>query len=314
MGRWHAHASRRAGGRVTAVIDPDREAAARLATRYGAAVAADLGEVDLSGIDVVHVCAPAAHADLAAAVLRAGRHAIVEKPVAADAGGTAAILALARERDLVLCPVHQLVLQPGVRRIAGALPRLGAVLHVDATVCSAGAGDRPDDERDRLAGEILIHPLSLLARLLPNALETIRWRADRSGPGELRATGVDGGASASLLVSMGGRPTLNALRIVAERGTAHADLFHGFAVIEPGGSSRSRAHKLARPFVLSAATLVSATWNLARRAAGREPAFPGLGALVEGVYAAVGGGARPGPIPPGEVLAVARARDAILCS
>lgn len=108
---------------------------------------------------------------------------------------------------------------------------------------------------------------------------------------------------------MKGRPTVNALRLIGERGSAHADLFHGYSVIEPGTVSRS--HKIADPFLRSGSTIFSATANLALRARRREPAYPGLRELIRRFYESLRTG-EPPPISAGETLAVAAARDRIL--
>ena len=312
MGRWHADAAARVGGHLAAIVDSRIERAEGLAARLGADRAvASLEEIDPAEVDVVHVCTPSeTHAALARGALLSGHHALVEKPLAPSAEETASLLALAEERRRILCPVHQVPFQPGALRVARARPRLGPVLHVDATLCTAGAGGAAEDERRRIAGEVLIHPLSLLARLVDTPIDAAQWRTVGGVAGEIRAVGAVNGTTVSLLVSTGGRPTTNEMRVIAERGTAHLDLFHGFAVLESGTTSRGR--KIARPFALRGAALLAAGTNLARRAARREPAFPGLRELVRRFYDAVRASAPAGPVPPSEALAVARARDAIL--
>lgn len=311
MGRWHAAALRRAGGTVVAIADRDPSCAGALAARHpGARAVADLDAALAAGVDVVHICTPTpSHAALAERALTAGRHSIVEKPLAPDAAATAALLHLAETRGRLLCPAHQFLFQAGVLAAARRLPALGRPLHLDLTVCSAGAAGRPEDAQDGLVAEILPHPLALARRLLAAPLADLPWQVARPRPGELRATAVVGDATLSLLVSLHGRPTANALRLIAERGTIHADLFHGYALVEGGAASRAR--KVAHPFLLAASTLGAASANLARRAAAREPAYPGLRQLIAACYAAVRGVAPP-PIAPTEVLDVAAARDALL--
>ena len=94
-------------------------------------------------------------------------------------------------------------------------------------------------------------------------------------------------------------------------GTAHVDLFHGFAAFEGGGHSRGR--KLARPFARGAGTLAHAGENLVRRAARGETAYPGLQELIRRTYASIDSGDPP-PVTAAETRAVAAARDAILAS
>jgi predicted dehydrogenase len=311
MGRWHASELSRAGGLVVAVADRDAGAASSLARSHAGAEAfrdpaAMLRE---ASPEVVHVCTPtASHVELAEACLDAGAHVLIEKPLAPDAAATEALLGQAARRGLAVCPVHQYPFQPGAARARQELPGLGGLLLVEATACSAG-GDRPGGSPDDIAGEILPHPLSLLEVLLEPAVDRLGWSAASPGEGELRAAATVDGTTVSISISMRGRPTRNELRLIAEAGTLHLDLFHGFAFAERGAVSR--VDKALRPFAASAARASAATANLAARAARRQPAYPGLRELIRSFYSSVRRGDPP-PVTPAEALAVARARDAIL--
>lgn len=313
MGRWHARAVERSGGRIAAVVDPDGERARALAERHGAVTAPSLEGLladDRVLLEAVHVCTPSGtHEPLVETALAAGRHVLAEKPLAVSARATDRLLARADALGLLLCPVHQFPFQRGVEEAARRMVELGPLLHLDTTACSAGAEGRTPAERDRVAEEILPHPLSLVKKLVPGSLDDARWHAIRSGPGEVRIHGDVGSVTLSFLVSMGGRPPVNELRLVGREGTIHCDLYHGYAVAEGGGGSRAR--KVVRPFLLAARSLAAASRNLAGRGWRREPAYPGLTRLVGAFHTAVAqrGAA---PIPPDEVREVARAREAIL--
>jgi len=316
MGRWHARAVEHCGGVVAIVVDADPARAGRLAAEHRARSARSLAEAAASStgggpaFDVVHICAPlATHAALAREAIDLGAHALVEKPLTATAAETADLLRLADTRGVVLCPVHQFPFQRGMRRALAALPAIGPALHIDAVACSAGADAGVDTARDQVAADILPHPLSLFAALVDQPLAALSWTVQRPAHGELRASALAGDTTLSLLVSMSGRPTVNSLRVIGARGTAHADLFHGFAVVEEG--SVSRARKITHPFALAGATLGAAGENLARRAMTRESAYPGLRELVAAFHAAARGEAPP-PISAARTLDVARARDTVL--
>jgi predicted dehydrogenase len=309
MGRWHAHAVVRAGGTVAAIVDPLRQRAERLAGTYRRArLVPNLDSLHPeSGIDVIHICTPLeTHEALTRAALERGCHVLVEKPLAASGPVTRELLRLAESRGVLLCPVHQFLFQPGVLRLRELLPRILPLRHVDYVACSAGAVGVSGAERDRILLEILPHPLSLLERVLPGSVPDIDWYLQHPLPGELHALSSFGGASVSLLVSLAGRPTRNTLRLIGAGGTVHLDLFHGFAVAEPGSSSRR--YKIVHPFVMSGATALHAARNLAARVLRAEPAYPGLRELIRRFYAAVRDDG-PAPISAGEVLAVASARD-----
>lgn len=312
MGRWHARAVAHAGSIVVAVIDADAARATALAAEHpGARASATLGvATSAGGIDAVHICAPlGAHDALAREALDAGCHVLVEKPLVETATATAALLDVAARRGVLVCPVHQFPFQRGVREIIARLPELGPVLHVQALSCSAGAGSGDGDARDRVAADILPHPLSLAAAILDGAMADVPWRVQRAAPGELVIMGRSATASISIVVSMGGRPTTNALHVIGARGSAHADLYHGFAVVEDGAVSRAR--KILHPFALSGASLIAAGTNLLRRAASSEGAYPGLWELVAAFHGAVAGRSS-SPVSPDRILDIARARDTIL--
>src|SRR6185295_8789724 len=120
MGRWHARYAAAAGARIAAIVDPDLSAARRLARRFeGSAVFAGIEEcLEGTAGAAVHVCSPTgAHASHAAAALSAGRHVLVEKPLAASAAQSERLLDDAGSRGLVLTAVHQFPFQRGARRL-----------------------------------------------------------------------------------------------------------------------------------------------------------------------------------------------------
>jgi predicted dehydrogenase len=312
MGRWHADAVFRISGTISAIVDSDPRKAAQLIRRHPQAKAVpDVAGIVADGLaDVIHICTPAeTHEALAQQALQAGLHSIVEKPLTETAETTSNLLRLAESKNLLLCPVHQFLFQPGVLRAQAAIDKIGPLLHVDTVICSAGAQSGSQDA-DLVAADILPGPLSLLARLLPGAAVRIAdWRIEHPAKGELRASTSVRKVSASMLISLNGRPTVNALRLIGERGSAQVDLFHGFCVLEHG--TVSRAQKIAHPFVQSGATLFSAATNLISRAARRESAYPGLRELIRRFYEALSTRGKP-PVSASEVLEVAAARDNIL--
>ena len=312
MGRWHAHAVARVGGRVVAVIDPNAERARALADRLPARPVAtsDLARaLHEHRIEVVHVCAPlSSHEAIARQAIDAGVHALVEKPLAPDAAVTARLHALAAERGVELCPVHQFLFQRGVLDAATALAGLGPIRLIDVVACSAGADRAGDDAREQVAIDILPHGLALARRLLSAPLGDVRWQVGQGPMGEIRATGDVAGVSVTLTVSMRSRPTENSLTVRCDRGTVRANLFHGYATIERG--TPSRLDKIGRPIVGSTLVLGAAVGNLVERAVSRDVAYPGLAELVRRFHLAC---ARlgPAPISADDSIDVARARDGI---
>jgi hypothetical protein len=108
---------------------------------------------------------------------------------------------------------------------------------------------------------------------------------------------------------MNSRPTTNSFHLFGTDGTIHLNLFHGFAIIEPGKTSRIR--KIMHPFDLSARNFSAATGNLARRLIKNESAYPGLRQLIGEFYGAVKND-EDIPITPSEAIAVAEIRDLLM--
>src|SRR5215510_5208555 len=312
MGRWHANAIERARARVTAVADLDLAAARRLAARYREAQSyANLEKMlGQALLDVLHVCTPPeTHAQIAEQAIQSGVHLLIEKPITDGAEETERLYELASARKALICPVHQFPFQDGALRAMEWLPRIGRLIHIQATFCSAGASGMSEAEADAIAADILPHPLSLMQLMARKDITEARWRTSRPGGGELRVTGEFDDVTSSIFVSMNIRPTVCSMQLFGAEGTIHLDLFHGFAVIDPGRVSRWR--KIARPFDLSARTLAGAAANLGRRAMRGQPAYPGLQRLVNRFISAIQRRTAP-PISPAEAIAVARVRDQIL--
>lgn len=314
MGRWHAAASRLAGGDVVAVVDRDPRAAMRVAQRSrGARTFADLDQLlRAEALDVVHICTPTAtHAEFAHAAIAAGVNVIVEKPLTTRAQESERLFDSAAARGVLLCPTYQMAFQDGVLKAKRLLPHIGTVVHAEAHFYSGG-GERADPQSlDAIIAEIAPHPLSLALTLLPGGLPDSAWQTVRPRVGELRALTSLGDVSLSISMSMHARPPLSAFTIVGSRGTIEIDLFHGYAFMVRGGVSRVR--KVASPFLRSTAHLIAATTNLGSRMARREPAYPGLRRLVASFYAAVQGRTGP-PLSPAAVLAIERTRHRLLAA
>jgi predicted dehydrogenase len=311
MGHWHARELDRAGGVLTGVVDADSGAAATLARRREAPSVTSIDQLLAAGPEVVHLCTPlGTHVELAEAAMRAGCHVLVEKPLAPGPAATARLLALGDSLGVAVCPVHQYLFQAGIRRARVLLPRFGPILRVEATACSAGGRARPPAELSRIAADILPHPLSVLDELLEEGVDDLEWSARMDRPGELHALAQADGVTASIYVSMSGRPTRNEMRVIAARGTVQIDFFHGFAFGEPGRTSRRQ--KALRPFAEAMTKTGAAGANLTRRALCAEPAYPGLRTLIEELYAFVRHQREEPPLPARHSLAVAIARDRLL--
>lgn len=308
MGRWHAHAARRAGARVVAAADPDMARAARLAP----AAYPDLGSLlAATRPEVLHLCTPTAtHGALLRLAAEHGVHAFAEKPLAADLAETRALLDAAAAAGTRLCPVHQYAFQTCIQTILRDRGRIGDPVLVELAFFSAGAGGQPAAAHCGIAADILPHPLSILQRLFPGPLPAAAlWQIGQPGSGTFTLQAVTGGALARITLSLAARPTRATLDLYGTRGAFTADLFHDYAFFRDG--TAGRRSKLTRPLRDGAGHLGHAALNLAGRAWRRELAYPGLAALCARVYASLDGSA-PAPILPGQILEIAALRDEFL--
>ena len=298
MGRWHAYYAARAGAEVAALVDRDPCVAAALSAKFPhARVFTDLQSC-LAQVETaaVHICTPtASHVPLATAALHAGVHVLLEKPLAATRAETEHLLALARDQGVLLAPVHQFPFQRGVRRVRRSRARLGDLVRLAYVTCTAGGEGLAGAARRELLLEILPHPVSLFHAFLGDAAAAIAWDLLDLTDDDLELRGRLGGVHLHALLSLRGRPTRNALTVYGTGGTAHADLYHGYALIETGEPSWRT--KLLQPFAHGTRVLAGAGGNLAQRALRREPAYPGLPELIATFYRAVAHG---GPAPVGE--------------
>lgn len=312
MGHWHAHAVKKAGAQLAAVVDTDSILARRLAAKHqGAEIFSEVeAMLDRARVNVMHICTPVAtHGRVAKLGIEAGVNLIIEKPVTPTAAETEHLFAQAQESGVLLCPTHQFVFQDGVIAAKKLLPRIGRIVDVSATLFSAGGANFATAQLDQLVADILPHPLSLMQLFLPGSYAQANWTTLRPCAGEMRAMCVTEGIVLSIFISLHARPTINAFVVRGTKGTIHLNLFHGYSVLETGEATRLR--KIMHPFALSLRDLSKATINLGRRGLRGEPAYPGLQRLVKSFYGAVlSRGAS--PISPEDALAVARGRDRLI--
>jgi predicted dehydrogenase len=167
FGRYHAlkiAASARAtlGG----VFDPDLERAKTVGWEAGAPAMA-FGNL-LDACDAVVVAAPAeAHYDLAVRALRAGKHVLVEKPIAATLAQADEMAALAHGAGLVLQVGHLERFSAAYQAMAG---RIGAPLYIEATRI---APFKPRGTDVSVILDLMIHDLDLVLALVDSEIESV---------------------------------------------------------------------------------------------------------------------------------------------
>ena len=311
MGRWHAHAIRQCGGAVVGIVDTDTARAKTLATACGGvAVFGELQRaLDAVSPAVVHVCIPLhTHVAMIRAALDRDCHVIAEKPLTRTAAEAEVLCAFAESRHRQLHVVHQFPYQQGVVELLARREELGALVHLEVNMASAGASHAVGTA-DTVVADILPHCLSLTRQFIAAPIQLLPWQVARVRDGEWRVTAQHDVVSVAFLLSMSARPPFAEMRLLGDRASAFVDLFHGYSVIDHG--SVSRAAKTARPFRVAGRSMMAAATNLARRSLRAEPAYPGLNAFVREAYRAIGAETA-SPARSEEIIDVARARDRLI--
>ncbi len=95
--------------RLAAVADVIEARALHFAQQYGAEATTDYRRLlDRPDIDLIHICTPSGlHAEMGIAAAQAGKHVLVEKPIALNVADADALIAAADEAGVKLCVVLQ---------------------------------------------------------------------------------------------------------------------------------------------------------------------------------------------------------------
>lgn len=167
FGRYHAlkvAASERA--KLVGIYDIQTERAKTVGWEAGAP-ALDFASL-LRDCDALIVAAPAeVHHELAAAALHAGKHVLVEKPIAATLAQADELAAIATERRLVLQVGHLERFSAAFAAVSG---KLGAPLYLEATRI-APFKQRGTDVSVIL--DLMIHDLDLILSLVASEIDSV---------------------------------------------------------------------------------------------------------------------------------------------
>lgn len=135
----------------------------------------------MSDVDAVAIATPAGtHHGLALAALRAGKHVLVEKPLADSSERGRQMVLEAEQRGLVLMADHTYCYTPAVTKIRDLVAEgaLGDILFVDSVRINLGLV-QPDVD---VLWDLAPHDLSVLDFILPGGLEPIGVSAHGADP------------------------------------------------------------------------------------------------------------------------------------
>jgi predicted dehydrogenase len=156
-----------AATQMVAVAD-QREPRLAEATRRHAGIRTTTRADDLihaDDIDAVAIATPVAtHAPLTLAALRAGKHVLVEKPLAASVVDAEAMVAEANKRGLTLMVDHTFVYTPAVRRIRQLIDdgELGDIYYYDSVRINLGLFQHDVN----VLWDLAVHDLSIMDYVL----------------------------------------------------------------------------------------------------------------------------------------------------
>jgi len=165
------------------LCDLDEQRARRVLGRYSTVrTSGSLAEVLADpGVHAIAVATPAGtHLDVVLAALEAGKHVLVEKPLASSHADGAKLVATAAERGLVLMLDHTYVYTPAVQRLRSLLRsgELGELQYLDSVRINLGLVQRDID----VLWDLAPHDLSILDALLPDGVQPVAVAAHGSDP------------------------------------------------------------------------------------------------------------------------------------
>ena len=223
MGKAHSHAWRSVGAfydvppvRQQVLVGRDEQSVKEVAPRYGWAEAATDWRtvVGRDDVDIVDICTPGnSHAEIAIAALEAGKHVLVEKPLAnsVDEGGAmvaAAAAAAARGVCSMVGFNYRRVPALALARDLIAAGRIGAVRQVRAAYLQDWLADpaapmtwrlRKESAGSGVLGDLGSHVIDQLHHLLGEPVTSVAAQLrtfvpERTGPSGPEAVTVDDAA------------------------------------------------------------------------------------------------------------------------
>lgn len=229
MGRAHAAAWTALGVPVLWAVSPRRRP--DLASAPDARWATELGDALADPrCDLVSICTPTpSHVALAAQALGAGRHVLLEKPIALTLGDAEWLAGLATRASGTLMVAHVVRFFPGYaalaeRVAAGSVGRPRTVRASRLSAAPQGAEWLEDDERSGgMIVDFAIHDVDQACLLLGEPVAVAAVRAPGGGfgaPAAITVEFAEGGVAQLLAVSdlPAGTPFSTTLEVVGDHG------------------------------------------------------------------------------------------------
>lgn len=173
------------GSTVVAVCDLRTERLAQLKVRYPSIkIGSNCKELfDDNEIDAIVIATPvSSHSELALAALRAGKHVLVEKPLAANSEQAIELIEEAANRKRVLMVDHTFVYTGAVRKIRQLIieNQLGEIYYYDAVRVNLGLFQHDVN----VIWDLAIHDLSIMDYVLPSRAVAVSATGISNIPGQ----------------------------------------------------------------------------------------------------------------------------------
>lgn len=173
------------GSTVVAVCDLRMERLAQLKVRYPSIkIGSNCKELfDDNEIDAIVIATPvSSHSELALAALRAGKHVLVEKPLAANSEQAIELIEEAANRKRVLMVDHTFVYTGAVRKIRQLIidNQLGEIYYYDAVRVNLGLFQHDVN----VIWDLAIHDLSIMDYVLPSRAVAVSATGISNIPGQ----------------------------------------------------------------------------------------------------------------------------------
>ena len=167
LGKHHARILASIPGvSLAGVVDINRDRAAEVAREYGATAFADPREI--AGLNLVVIATPTeSHAAIAAPLIDAGVHMLIEKPVTQTLQEADTLIAAAKHKGVVLAVGHSERFNPAV---VAARPYVNDPRFIEVHRLGTQLGRSLDID---VVLDLMIHDLDLILSMVPSEVESV---------------------------------------------------------------------------------------------------------------------------------------------